>query len=167
MRIFLVALLAPASVLAGCPGSLEDPARFDAEFGIAGGNGGARGGGGADGGGTTGSVGGAGGGSGGGSGCASPPPSFGTTCSVSGCHAAITPAGGLDLASPNIVMRLSGKKAMGGAGLLIDPTTPAASVLYTKLTATPPFGSRMPLVGGPLSDPDIACVLSWIESEVK
>ena len=64
-------------------------------------------------------------------------------------------------------MRLSGKKAMGGPGLLIDPTTPTASVLYTKLTPTPPFGARMPLVGAPLSDADIACVLSWIESSTK
>jgi hypothetical protein len=158
MRHLLVALLVPVSVLAGCPGSLDDPARFDAELGIDdGGRDGA--GGGRDG------AGGGGGGAGGG--CPSPPPSFGTTCSVSGCHAATAPAGGLDLASPNIVMRLSGKKAMGGPGLLIDPTTPAASVLYTKLTPTPPFGARMPLVGAPLSDADIACVLSWIESSTK
>jgi hypothetical protein len=64
-------------------------------------------------------------------------------------------------------MRLSGKEAAGGPGVLIDPTTPAASVLYTKLTATPPFGARMPLVGAPLGDGDIACVLSWIESSTK
>jgi hypothetical protein len=151
MRHLLAALIVPVSVLAGCPGTLDDPASFYAGLGIDGGGGGGGGGAGGDAGG----------------GCPSPPPSFGTTCSVSGCHAATMPAGGLDLASPNIVMRLSGKQATGGPGLLIDPTTPAASVLYTKLTATPPFGARMPLVGAPLSDADIAGVLSWIECSTK
>jgi hypothetical protein len=64
-------------------------------------------------------------------------------------------------------MRLSGKQAMGGSGLLIDPANASASVLYTKLTPTPPFGARMPLVGAPLSDADMACVLSWIQTSTK
>jgi hypothetical protein len=149
MRHVLAALIASVSVLAGCPGSLDDPARFEGELGI-------------------GSGGGAGGGSGdAGDGCPSPPPSFGTTCSVSGCHAASMPAGGLDLVSPNLVVRISGREAMDGPGLLVDPTRPAASVLYTKLTPTPPFGARMPLVGAPLSDADIAGLLSWIECSTK
>jgi len=64
-------------------------------------------------------------------------------------------------------MRLSGKQAMGGPGLLLDPSSATASVLYTKLTTTPPFGARMPLVGAPFSDADLACTLSWIQTATK
>ena len=51
---------------------------------------------------------------------------------------------------------------MGGTGLLIDPSSPATSVLYTKLTPNPPFGVRMPFGRPPLDDATIACVLQWI-----
>jgi hypothetical protein len=154
MRCPLVVLLAPVLLLAGCPGSLENPGSFDVADGIDGGGGSFAaanridGGGGSE------------------TGCAQPI-AFATTCAVSGCHAATTPAGGLDLASPNIAMRLLGKQAMGGPGLLIDPANATASVLYTKLTTTPPFGARMPLVGAPLSDADLACALSWIQASTK
>jgi hypothetical protein len=58
------------------------------------------------------------------------------------------------------------KKATGGPGLLIDPSNPAASVLYTKLTAAPPFGARMPFARSALDDATIACVLQWITTQV-
>jgi hypothetical protein len=69
----------------------------------------------------------------------------------------------LDLESPGVFSRLSGKMAQGGSGLLIDPSQPDMSVLYTKLTTTPPFGSRMPLTGTPLDDSTVTCVLTWIQ----
>jgi hypothetical protein len=135
MRRFLLTL-GLAAPLAGCPGHLEDPGRFAGEFGT--------------GGSTT-------------TACPDVPTLLSTTCTAAGCHAATTPAAGLDLASPGVFMRLSGKQAMGGSGLLVDPTNPASSVLYTKLMSPPPFGSRMPLVGMPLGDAEVACVLTWIE----
>jgi hypothetical protein len=136
----LLAALALATPLAGCPGDLSDPGRFASQFGTGGG--------------------GAGGDDGGM--CPDTPTFLAATCTAAGCHAAASPAASLDLASPDVYTRLSGKMATGGAGLLIDPQSPAASILYLKLLAPPPYGSRMPLVGSPLSDAETACVLSWI-----
>ncbi len=87
---------------------------------------------------------------------------FAHTCATAGCHAAVEPTVGLDLASPGVRARLTGHPASGGSALLIDPAHPEMSALYTKLTANPPFGSRMPLSGA-LDDATIACVLAWIE----
>jgi hypothetical protein len=134
-----LAACALAIPLAGCPGELADPGRF-----VDGGGGG--------------------GGTGGGSTCPDTPTFLATTCIGSGCHGSDAPVEGLDLQSSGVFTRLSGKKAMGGPGMLIDPTDPTKSVLYLKLLNPPPFGSRMPLVGTPLSDAQVACVLSWIES---
>ena len=67
-------------------------------------------------------------------------------CATAGCHSATDMLSGLDLESTNVLGRLSGKTAMGGSGLLVDPANPDRSVLYTKCTASPPFGSRMPTV---------------------
>ena len=48
----------------------------------------------------------------------------------------------------------------------IDPSSPSTSILYTKLTATPPFGARMPFGEAPLPDATVACVLQWITLQV-
>jgi hypothetical protein len=79
-----------------------------------------------------------------------------------GCHNAEVNASGVDLASPDVASRLLARGALGG-GVLVDPKAPKSSVLYTKLTSLPPYGSRMP-PGAPLDDATIACVLSWITS---
>jgi hypothetical protein len=93
--------------------------------------------------------------------CPDVPTMFVETCGVAGCHDATTKAEALDLASPGVASRLVGVAAAEGAGLLIDPTTPARSVVYTKLLANPPFGARMP-TGTPLDDATIQCVLAWV-----
>ncbi len=82
-------------------------------------------------------------------------------CATAGCHAAAGAAAGLDLASPDVLPRLANKAAAGGPGSLVVPGDPEKSVLFTKLTASPPFGSRMPL-GGNLDDGTLACVRDWI-----
>jgi len=120
----LVALL-----LAGCPGSLDDPGRFTTQSDT----------------------------------CPDIPMVFAGSCGATGCHATQNPASGLDLDSAGIYGRLSGQKAKGGSGLLLDPASPDHSVLYEKLGTTPPFGARMPLSGATLDDATIACVLTWIE----
>lgn len=99
--------------------------------------------------------------------CPDVPTLLGKTCATAGCHAAESPSSGLDLASDDVAGRLSGQKAKGGDGLLIDPQTPADSVLYTKVTDAPPFGGRMPLGGDPLGDTQVSCILSWIETSTK
>ena len=87
-------------------------------------------------------------------------------CASAGCHAAASSAAGLDLASPDVLVRLANQAVAGGAGSLIVPGNPAASVLYMKLAAPPPFGSRMP-VGVPLDEATRACVRDWIATAAR
>ncbi len=84
-------------------------------------------------------------------------------CATSGCHTSTSSAASLDLASPNVLTRLAGKPASGG-GVLVTPGDPMHSVLYTKLTAKPPFGARMPY-GSSLDEASIACVSAWIAAD--
>jgi hypothetical protein len=98
-----------------------------------------------------------------GSGCPDIPTQvFLPDCAGSGCHSAASSQAGLDLESPDVASRLVGVPATGGRGVLVDPADPTASVLYEKLTPTPPFGARMPFIGQPLDDATMACVLDWI-----
>ncbi len=93
--------------------------------------------------------------------CGDVPALLGAHCASAGCHGQTPPAAALDLASAGLSARIVDKPASGG-GLLADPANPSASVLYTKLLASPPFGSRMPLAAPPLGASDTACVLSWL-----
>jgi hypothetical protein len=93
---------------------------------------------------------------------------FQNNCSATaGCHSSTDKQMGLDLQSPNVASRLIGIKSVGGTGLLVDPSNPSASVLYTKLTASPPFGARMPFGEPALDQATIACVLQWITTQVS
>jgi hypothetical protein len=150
---FSLRLVAPslvALVCIACPGRLEDPSRFD------------------DGGGTddtdaTAPVDEAGSGSDGG-GCSDVPAAiFTPICATAGCHM----SGGQtpDLQSPDVGTRLAGACATGGSGYLINLTTPNASVIYTKLTASPPYGVRMPEAKPPLDDTQMACVLAFLSAQ--
>jgi hypothetical protein len=86
-------------------------------------------------------------------------------CALSGCHSAKDMSAGLDLESPGMRTRLTGRAATGGPGVLVDPGgDPQKSVLYLKLTPNPPFGSQMPLAGTKLAGSDLACVAAWIAS---
>jgi hypothetical protein len=125
-----------AAAATGCPASLDDPSRF---FEAAQGS----------------------------APCADVPDDlFVPTCAIAGCHNPTDLAQGLDLESPNVAARLVGVRATGGAGMLVDPSQPQQSVLYTKLTFDPPYGARMPFGKEPLDDATIACVLSWIQANV-
>jgi hypothetical protein len=97
------------------------------------------------------------------SGCPDVPTAiFAVRCTDSGCHTARDKAQNLDLQSPDVAARLLGVPATGGAGLLVDPMSPEQSVLYAKLSPSPPYGARMPSGKEPLDDADIACILRWI-----
>jgi hypothetical protein len=87
-----------------------------------------------------------------------------TTCATAACHSAATHLAGLDLESPGYAQALVGKKGTGCMGTLIDPDNAEASLLYTKLLATPACNARMPAGKTPLDDAQIACVKEWIES---
>jgi hypothetical protein len=142
-------LIGLGAALLGCPGTLDDPARFfdaagndaalagDAALPDAGAS------------------------------CPDVPQTiFASTCTGAGCHNAHDKTQGLDLQSPNVATRLLGAQATEGPGLLIDPMAPSSSVLYMKLTPMPPFGARMPLAGM-LDNPSIACVLAWIVEQTS
>jgi hypothetical protein len=91
---------------------------------------------------------------------------FHPRCALSGCHGATDKTAGLDLESPDPHGRLVGKPAMGGPGVLIDPgRDPQKSVLYLKLTPSPPFGAQMPQTGLKLDGESLDCVAQWISGE--
>ncbi len=79
-----------------------------------------------------------------------------TSCQSSGCH------GGSDSASAFSVNTYTSFIAGGFAGSGIVPGDTAASVVLQKLGTTPPFGSRMPLTGGPLPQSTIDNIALWI-----
>jgi hypothetical protein len=136
-RLRLVSVGLAALALTGCPGTLNDRAAFEVE-----------------------------GGTEAGSTCADAPAVvFAPRCGLSTCHSASMSAAGLDLVSPDVYQRLVGKAPSGGPGLLIDPGgSPQKSVLYLKVTSSPPFGSQMPLTGTKLDATTLGCVASWIEA---
>lgn len=134
----LCACLLP-TLLAGCPGTLDDKERFVVDAG-------------SDSNDT--------------SGCGDVPSRiFVPSCGTNGCHGATAPQQGLDLVSPGLDTRLVGVQAKTCSGILADPQNPAGSLLYTKLLAQPSCGARMPLAREPLSDADTACVLGWIAAQ--
>ena len=91
---------------------------------------------------------------------------FPLSCATSACHSAQSQQGNLDLQSSGLPARLVGKQAYGGPGLLIDSTNPDQSVLYLKVTDTPPFQFQMPLGAPPLSAADMACLQAWVRAAV-
>jgi hypothetical protein len=90
------------------------------------------------------------------------------TCSSIGCHAANTPAGGLDLESPGLAERLldAPGSALCSSGRQINLEDPSESLLYTKLSRQPSCGAAMPLGGQAISAANQACVLAWLENVV-
>jgi len=70
-----------------------------------------------------------------------------------------TAQSGFDLSSYS-ALRQGGQHS--GASIVVD-NQPCASVLYQKISPTPPFGRRMPYNGPPyLSDGDVQLVHDWI-----
>ena len=126
-------------VLSGCPGRLDDPERFDSvvdEVDT-----------------VTAPI----------EGCGSIESEiFGKRCATSGCHTGFAPSGELDLGAANLFARLENHPATSGGALLV-PGDPKASVIFQKISATPPFGDRMPPIGATLDDKTIDCVRRWIE----
>lgn len=86
---------------------------------------------------------------------------FPARCATAACHSAAAAAGSLDLESPGVSRRLVGQPAVGGPGLLIDPSNPDGSVLVRKLTPAPPFGKQDP-PGAPLDAATIDCIRDWV-----
>jgi len=105
-------------------------------------------------------------GTGGGAGCPMACMIIMTKCAT--CHQMTGGAGMLDLMTANPGMRLKDMKSPNVAcsgKALIDSASPMASLLYTKVTATPPCGARMP-IGSMLSDSEITCMQQWVANPV-
>jgi hypothetical protein len=64
---------------------------------------------------------------------------------------------------------LVGKKSAGtngskcGGMTYVEADEPSSSLLYQKLSGSPPCGVRMPQGGTPLSESELATVSSWIQ----
>jgi hypothetical protein len=94
---------------------------------------------------------------------------FSPRCATQYCHSAQSRAGGLVLEAGQAHGNLAGvapsNAAARNAGLLrVDPGAPENSFLILKLTqpSSATYGSRMPLVGSPLSGAEIDAVRQWI-----
>ena len=87
---------------------------------------------------------------------------FVPNCGGTACHGANAPQQELDLVSPGLASRVAGVAGKGCSAPLADPADPEGSLIYQKLTPTPPCGGQMPLARPPLSRTDVACVLGWI-----
>jgi hypothetical protein len=136
-------------LLAGCPGTLRDKELYEAALDGAAGSKGADGSAGADAG-PCGDV---------------VARIFVPTCGGTSCHGADAPQQGLDLVSPGLASRVVGVAAKGCAVMLADPADPEGSLIYQKLSPTPPCGAPMPLARPPVSRADAACVLAWIAAQ--
>jgi len=90
---------------------------------------------------------------------------FVPSCGGTGCHDAKGAQQDLDLVSPGVAARVVGVSGIGCTSILADPANPEASLIYQKLSPTPPCGSPMPLARPPLSDEDVSCVLTWIAAQ--
>ncbi len=86
-------------------------------------------------------------------------------CGGSGCHGANAPQQDLDLVSAGVASRVVGIEAKACSVTLADPADPEGSLIYLKLSPTPPCGAPMPLARPPLSRADAACVLAWIAAQ--
>jgi hypothetical protein len=90
---------------------------------------------------------------------------FVPSCGGTGCHGSTGAQQDLDLVSPGVAERVVGVIGTGCISTLADPANPEASLLYQKLSPTPPCGSPMPLARPALSEDDAACVLAWIAAQ--
>lgn len=90
-------------------------------------------------------------------------------CAQTACHSTNVASQGLDFESPDLFGRLSGQASANCSGeVYIDPQDPASSLIYKKIGPGPyPCGGgRMP-IGPPLSDTEIACILTLIEQQTS
>ncbi len=94
---------------------------------------------------------------------------FSPRCATQFCHSAQTHSGGMVLAAgaafDNLVGALPTLPAPREEGLLrVDPYAPENSFLLIKLgpQTGSAFGSRMPLIGTPLSEEEVGLIRAWI-----
>lgn len=119
-------------LVSGCPGTLENPDRFDAGAG------------------------------GGAAACDIPGTLIPQRCAISGCHTTMTAAGDLDLEAPDVGQRLVDVPAVGCTGMLVDSQDLEASVMYQVIVQDGTTCLPMPQVGAPLTAEEAQCFLDWL-----
>jgi hypothetical protein len=91
-------------------------------------------------------------------------------CTQAGCHGSNGPQAGLDLLTAGVAARLVGKPSNATLNPICASNTkpyldtgsnPATGFLLDKLMATPPCGSVMPEIPGPLGQADLNCMNEW------
>ncbi len=88
----------------------------------------------------------------------------GNSCLRSGCHGGGSSSGGLSLGAASYTDIENGTGNNGAIVVVGDAST---SNLYLKLTASPPFGSRMPLGSASLSTTSLDKIKDWINQGAK
>jgi len=88
-------------------------------------------------------------------------PILASRCATTACHGnQANPTGGLFLGNPPDYTTV--RNASGNNGQIIMPGDGPNSNLYTKTTATPIFGSQMPLTGAKLTTAQQENINVWI-----
>ncbi|MEM6733038.1 MAG: hypothetical protein AAF658_15885 [Myxococcota bacterium] len=88
------------------------------------------------------------------------------SCSISGCHDAATQAAGLSLIGDDIGAALLDQPASADCpGNLIDSSDPTQSLMFTKLTSSPPCGDQMPLFARAPAQFEIDCMREWVQAQ--
>lgn len=80
---------------------------------------------------------------------------------ANGCLNCHGDRGGLSLATVEAIMK------GGDHGPAVIPGNAASSNLLTKISATPPFGARMPFNGTPVKDRDVELLTTWVNQGAK
>ncbi|MEL6760154.1 MAG: hypothetical protein AAFP04_07095 [Myxococcota bacterium] len=103
------------------------------------------------------------------SGCVDNPPAFlnADATSCTGCHVESNPTlwAGLDLSADGLEERVTNAPSNCPEGLIADPADPEAStlVVWVRGGVEGCDESRMPLIGAPLTDEEIECLVQWID----
>jgi len=137
-RTFATLLLLPCLgalvVLGGCPGSLDNPERFEETGGAAPVD------------------------------CSDVPNGlFKARCVDGPCHNADSNAGSLNLEADGLEARIVDVDGLC-MGTLVNTADPASSLVYTKCLDTSSCGSQMPQTGAKLTVEELQCVLDYVSS---
>jgi hypothetical protein len=90
-----------------------------------------------------------------------------TSCAKMGCHGGGSSQGGMALGTATFAAVRAAKGNIAAIlvadSLVVQPYSSTTSVLYTKTTATPPAGSRMPSGAAALSLSQQGLIRDWID----
>ncbi len=90
---------------------------------------------------------------------------IGPRCATANCHDADMPQSNVDMTPDDgLVARLVGVAGDQCTGMLIDPSAPDQSLMYTKCLENPTCGAQMPFTGAKFTPEEEQCLLDWVTS---